>query len=435
MAGDRTTKRIAAVIVLLAAPASLVLAAVPGSRPGGAHGPLARAEQLASLRQDARAPRADLTIHGWRIAPPATIAREAPSARACDPRWTRDPGDLDFVPPDGAAGPDRSACAGRPMSVAYSLGVDTPYGEGTIDVARMRWDRPAFPVDAPGTRVEAARVAGRPAILVRALDPSGFGLAELLVIEVATFDPYATVLHLAGSNVGAPALVATAEAIEGVPRPPQLPALFPSPTPTPTAVPAEIRMFPPAGTSSGKLTGDWHCSAVSGDSCPASARRTCSPGDYGHSSCTALDWNDGTPNANERAWFRALAFRAAPTTLVRADVSGYTSTCQVVKVAIVDEATVVGALYFQHLRRARETFAIDFANDGAPNEIVVGRMVDERRLNPSCPWTGYHVHEDDGTARHWAAWNARRFRGKAGARFTVDAVRNWTRALRWESMG
>lgn len=317
------------------------------------------------------------------------------------------------------------------MSVTYTLPMSSPYGEASVAITRMRWDRPAFPIDASPARVRAARAADAPAVLVAPLDEqTGFGPSQLIALRSSRFGPYADLLVLSGSNVTSDVLSALAEQVVPTRALPRIDLLDQGPRSR------RIRMLPPASHGSGtvraKLTDDWHCSRVSGDSCPSSRARTCTPGAYGHSSCSALDWNRGSPVIGENVYFRALG-RASPRAhVVQARPSAYMQTCHVVQVQIADGGEAIGSLRYQHISRLADPFEVALGDDeDLLNETLIGETVNEARLAPGCPWSGSHVHEDDSAARAWKAWNADRYRRRAGSRFDVRAPGNWIRTLSW----
>ncbi|MBI4728121.1 MAG: hypothetical protein HY775_01255 [Acidobacteria bacterium] len=193
---------------------------------GATRPPLRGEVQLALLQADSRKPDFDGIIHGWRIAPGPTLEADGTGSASRSFDCTPDeaagdrPTTLDFTltySPPGAGSPsdpERIVCDGTARSVAVSYPVRTSFGESVVRIDRSTWDRRAFPIEAASDRVGAGVVGGKPAVFVRPIDAaSGFGPSEILIIEDDELDPFATILHLATSDLPFEQLLEIAEGV------------------------------------------------------------------------------------------------------------------------------------------------------------------------------------------------------------------------------
>jgi hypothetical protein len=174
---------------------------------------------------DAKKPRFDGTIHGWRVATFEVIKREglnrdlSEQMQEIDPdcEWQRFGEEthtsIDFVLtyfPSGVKvvgqpGVEKWACGdiGGSMFENYSFD-ETPHhlGTGSLFVQRSLQNTRAFAVHTAEDRVEACAVRGLPAICVHALDDAtGLGDSKVFVIEDDKLDPFVTVLLVEASEI------------------------------------------------------------------------------------------------------------------------------------------------------------------------------------------------------------------------------------------
>lgn len=166
---------------------------------------------VALIEADAKQPRFDGMLHGWRIAPGVTLEAAGISAQSRTMRCTGTSDGstpLDFTvtytPPQlsGWGAFERLLCGTTATSVYRTATVASPHGHGTVIVERKLWDHAAYPINAAEGRVSAGTIRGRPAILVEPLDRTyGFGDSLILIIEDGVFDPYAQLVQVNASNL------------------------------------------------------------------------------------------------------------------------------------------------------------------------------------------------------------------------------------------
>jgi hypothetical protein len=166
------------------------------------------------LDSNARKPRFNGSVRGWRLGPYQALAAEGVAdrhlSRTCEatPAGAETVTQLDFaltyIPRsltiEDAAGPNKWVCSGQGLSVLYDYTVDTPYGVGEVLAERAIWGRRSLEVFAADDRVEQGSVNGKPAIFVHpADDSSGLGQGQIIVIEDDT-PPEFTILRVSSDN-------------------------------------------------------------------------------------------------------------------------------------------------------------------------------------------------------------------------------------------
>jgi hypothetical protein len=160
--------------------------------------PLSLEDFLAITQAQAKKPRFDGEVLGWRVAPLAVLDAEGvgrqPLARDCATvpakQGTRTQLDfqLGYFPPDltigPVEGPNKILCDDQAISVAIIYNVDTPLGAGLIWVERSIQASRSLELDAPFDSVEEGSINGAPAIVVHPDDDkTGLGIGRVIVIE------------------------------------------------------------------------------------------------------------------------------------------------------------------------------------------------------------------------------------------------------------
>jgi hypothetical protein len=150
------------------------------------------------LSDQAKKPRFDASILGWRIGPYRALVEagvEDPNpSLSCDARKAgrETATNLDFsigyLPPNlnvgTTKGPMKWLCGNDGFSVSYNIEIEGKFGVGQLGLDRFVQTERVLELDVPNDSVEAATVNGRPAILIHpADDATGLGLGVVIVIE------------------------------------------------------------------------------------------------------------------------------------------------------------------------------------------------------------------------------------------------------------
>jgi hypothetical protein len=179
-------------------------------------------------REEAAKPKFDGVIQGIHFVPEEVLSANGPPSMAPCPTPARNleptvVTDLDFVvtrPPSlpyvikKVTGPTKIACGTVATWVGYSYELSTPFGDGFVSVAHRRLSRFEIGRTASPERVSSSGINGRPAVVIKPLDTSGVGNAEIIIVEDSTLDPWGSVFLLSSEWVTLDELRATAEGIK-----------------------------------------------------------------------------------------------------------------------------------------------------------------------------------------------------------------------------
>jgi hypothetical protein len=188
--------------------------------------PLTGGQSSALDAADFRKARFDGTVQGWRIAPERVLRALGISGDllgmscAAEEMAPDVSTPLDFTAtylPRGIRGTpsiSKVRCGDLTTIVAEHFSLDTPYGDGYLEVTRELMDNRSFAIEAAFDRVSAATLGGKPAVVVEPLHPTGYGQSEIVLIEDDQFDPYAVVVHLVAGNMTLSELERVAKGIQ-----------------------------------------------------------------------------------------------------------------------------------------------------------------------------------------------------------------------------
>ncbi|MCA1832346.1 MAG: DUF3558 domain-containing protein [Actinobacteria bacterium] len=180
------------------------------------------------MNEEASKPKFDGIVQGVHIAPEDVLtAKGAPPLAPCaTPARDLEPTaitDLDFVvtrppaPPYVVRkinGPLKVACGEVATWVGYGYDLATPFGDGSVSVARRRLSKLEIGRTASAGRIGTDEINGKPAIVIRALDSSGIGSTEIIIVEDSSLDPWGRVLLLSSEWVTLEELRAIASGIK-----------------------------------------------------------------------------------------------------------------------------------------------------------------------------------------------------------------------------